>query len=79
MKDVKDLATFMKLTARAVKYWFKRLKVPPYVKGHGSHRWTPDQATELVFRWHCYWELPREKRKAWVKALRNFRPKKPVF
>lgn len=52
---IKDLALAMDVHPRTVKRWWRRLGVPPDVRGHASHRWTPASAQKLLTRWQAYW------------------------
>jgi hypothetical protein len=45
----------MDIHPRTVKRWWRRLRVPPDVRGHCSHRWTPERAGLLLRRWQAYW------------------------
>jgi hypothetical protein len=53
---VKDLARVMGLTPYSVKRWWQRLKVPPTVQGHASHRWSQEDAEKLIMSWKRYWK-----------------------
>lgn len=47
----KDLARHMQLNPKTVKRLAARLKVPPTVEAHASHRWSAQAAATLLHRW----------------------------
>jgi hypothetical protein len=56
---LKDLAAQMDLHPRTVKDWWRRLKVPPTIRGQACHRWSPKDADKLLKRWRSYWRKKR--------------------
>lgn len=51
----KDIAREMNFHPRTVKRWWKRLNVPPLIRGNSCHRWTRRQVNTLLRRWRKYW------------------------
>lgn len=56
----KDLARLMGLSTRRVKFWWKRLRVPPLIGYNSVHRWTRQQSRVLVRRWRAAWKRKGE-------------------
>jgi hypothetical protein len=52
MLRLKDIAVLMdNCHPRTAKRWWKKLRVPPTVRGHGAHRWSEADAKKLLLRW----------------------------
>jgi hypothetical protein len=57
MHRLKDIAVAMDCHVRTAKRWWKRLRVPPDVTGHGPHRWTTASFNRLMHLWATYYQL----------------------
>ena len=52
---LKDIAAAMDCHERTAKRWWKRLQVPPDVRGHGPHRWHEATFQRLMHLWKTYY------------------------
>jgi len=57
MLRLKDIAVRMDCCERTAKRWWKRLRVPPDVIGHGPHRWHKASFERLIYLWETYYKL----------------------
>jgi hypothetical protein len=57
MHHLKDIAARMDCHVRTAKRWWKKLRVPPDVIGHGPHRWHDDTADRLIHLWETYYRM----------------------
>ena len=56
MHQLKDIAVRMdNCHVRTAKRWWKKLRVPPDVRGHGPHRWKDATADKLISLWELYY------------------------
>ncbi len=55
MFRLKDIAQRMDCHERTAKRWWKRLRVPPDVIGHGPHRWHKASFERLISLWEKYY------------------------
>jgi hypothetical protein len=56
MHRLKDIAARMDCHPRTAKRWWKKLRVPPDVIGHGPHRWHTDSFNRLIRLWELYYQ-----------------------
>jgi hypothetical protein len=52
---LKDIAAAMDCHERTAKRWWRKLGVPPDVRGHGPHRWHEATFQRLMHLWQTYY------------------------
>ena len=56
MRVLKDIAVAMDCHEKTARRWWKKLRVPPDVRGHGANKWYDASFNRLLDLWRLYYD-----------------------